>query len=530
MEGGNRVSAAADLGGSLLMGTLGNPLGIVAKQLGGSLFKVRDKCPLYRMDGSTVDPDMDMKVEMAFNRLLDKAKYANAGLVSKLSLAFWDQDDPYDMGGDHCFLPGGNGRLVQALAESVPILYEKTVHTISYGSDGVQVMAGSQVYEGDMALCTVPLGVLKSGSINYATVAGGPLLLALVAGEAAHRFETLPPTDAVTQVLQILKGIYEPQGIIVPEPLQLCTRWGGDPFSLGSYSNVAVGASGNDYDILAESVGNGRLFFAGEATTRRYPATMHGAFLTGLREAANMAQFAKARTTRKKVVRSPSNNAHSCASLRMDLFREPDLEFGSFSVIFGRKNTDPKSPVILRVSFSESRKKNQEGSKTDQQHSNKVLFQQLQSHFNQQQQLHVYMLLSRQQALELREVRGGDEMRLNHLCEKLGVKLVGRKGLGPSADSAIASIKGQRGVRKPSSTPLALKSGTLKLKPGALKQKFIRRAKIVRNKIVRNTKGLIPPPITNAANGSMSEEIKAIKQAPPDSASSGENQGEMLKQ
>ncbi|XVE68803.1 hypothetical protein DITRI_Ditri09bG0099600 [Diplodiscus trichospermus] len=617
-EGGNRVSAAADLGGSVLTGTLGNPLGIVAKQLGASLFKVRDKCPLYGVDGSPVDPDIDKKVETAFNRLLDKAsklrqlmgevamdvslgaaletfrqvyrdavtdeeinlfnwhlanlEYANAGLVSKLSLAFWDQDDPYDMGGDHCFLPAGNGRLVQALAENVPILYEKTVHTIRYGSDGVQVMAGNQVYESDMALCTVPLGVLKSGSIefvpelpqrkldgikrlgfgllnkvgmlfpyvfwgtdldtfghltedpsrrgefflfySYATVAGGPLLLALVAGEAAHRFETLPPTDAVTQVLQILKGIYEPQGITVPEPLQtVCTRWGGDPFSLGSYSNVAVGASGDDYDILAENVGDGRLFFAGEATTRRYPATMHGAFLTGLREAANMAQFAKARLEKKKIDRSPSNNAHSCASLLMDLFREPDLEFGSFSVIFGRKNADPKSPAILRVTFSEPRKKNQEGSKTDQQHSNKVLFEQLQSHFNQQQQLHVYSMLSKQQALELREVRGGDDMRLNYLCEKLGIKLVGRKGLGPTADSVIASIKAQRGVRK-SLTPLAQKPGTSKLKAGT-KQKFIRRAKIV-----RNAKGLIPPPVVNAVNGSMSEEIKAINQAPPDSSGS----------
>lgn len=308
--GGNRVSAAAELGGSVLTGTLGNPLGIVARQLGSTLHKVRDKCPLYSLDGKPVDPDMDMKVEAAFNRLLDKAsrlrqlmgdvsvdvslgaaletflqvdgeavnaeemnlfnwhlanlEYANAGLVSKLSLAFWDQDDPYDMGGDHCFLPGGNGRLVQALAENVSILYEKTVHTIRYGNDGVQVIAGNQVFECDMALCTVPLGVLKSGSIkfipelpqrkldgikrlgfgllnkvamlfphvfwetdldtfghladdpsrrgefflfySYATVAGGPLLIALVAGEAAHNFESMPPTDAVTQVLQILKG------------------------------------------------------------------------------------------------------------------------------------------------------------------------------------------------------------------------------------------------------------------------------------------------------------------------------------
>ncbi|CAL9088975.1 unnamed protein product [Musa textilis] len=552
MEGANKF-AAADLGGSVLTGTLGNPLGIIAKQLGSTLHKVRDKCPLYRPDGKPVDPDLDTKVENAFNKLLDKAsrlrqcmgevamdvslgaaletfrqvygdavteeemnlfnwhlanlEYANAGLLSKLSLAFWDQDDPYDMGGDHCFLPGGNGRLVQALSENVPIIYEKTVHAIRYGGDGVQVISGSQVYEGDMALCTVPLGVLKNGSIkfvpelpqrkldgikrlgfgllnkvamlfphvfwnmdidtfghlsndpshrgefflfySYATVAGGPLLIALVAGEAAHNFETMPPTDAVTLVLQILRGIFEPQGIEVPDPLQsVCTRWGTDSFSLGSYSHVAVGASGDDYDILAESVGDGRLFFAGEATTRRYPATMHGAFISGLREAANMAHHANARALQIKVERSPSKNTQACAALLADLFREPDLEFGSFSVIFGRKTSDPKSPAIIRVSLGGPRKKNtNEVSKADQQHSNKLLFQQLQSHYNQQQQLHVYTLLSRQQALDLREVRGGDDMRLFYLTEKLGVKLVGRRGLGPAADSAIASIKAERGNR-----------------------------------------------------------------------------------
>ncbi|KAH6784164.1 protein FLOWERING locus D-like protein [Perilla frutescens var. hirtella] len=575
LEGNNRM-AAVDLGGSVLTGTLGNPLGILARQLSFSLHKVRDKCPLYRVDGTPVDPVSDRKVEAGFNQLLDKLsktrqsmgevsqdvslgaaletlrdpldeeemnlfnwhlanlEYANASLLSRLSLAFWDQDDPYDMGGDHCFLPGGNGRLVQALLENVPIHYDKTVQAIRYGSDGVQVVVGGgQVYEGDMVLCTVPLGVLKSRSIefipelpqrkldairrlgfgllnkvallfphafwgtdldtfghlsdhpsrrgefflfySYATVAGGPLLIALVAGEAAYRFETSDPTDSVQRVLRILRDIYEPQGIEVPDPIQtVCTRWGGDPLSCGSYSNVSVGASGDDYDILAESVGDGRLFFAGEATNRRYPATMHGALLSGFREAANMVHYAKGRALKVKVEKSPSQNAHTCASILADFFRQPDVEFGSFAVLFGRKNAD--SMAILRVTFGGHRKK------PDQQYSNKLLFEQLHSHFNQQQEFHVYTVLPKQQALELREVRGGDEARLNYL-EKVGVKLIGRKGLGPSADSIIASIKAMRSSRRRSRNRNPSSSGMPKPQAASSNRKQIRKAKIIRNNI-----------------------------------------------
>lgn len=71
-------------------------------------------------------------------------------------------------------------------------------------------------------------------------------------------------------------------------------RWRADPWARGSYSFVAAGSSGNDYDLMATPVshtsgGLPRLFFAGEHTIRNYPATVHGALLSGLREAGRIA-------------------------------------------------------------------------------------------------------------------------------------------------------------------------------------------------------------------------------------------------
>ncbi|CAH8321605.1 unnamed protein product [Eruca vesicaria subsp. sativa] len=404
MKGGDGVEAMADVGGSVLTGINGNPLGVLARQLGLPLHKVRDICPLYLPSGELVDVGVDSKIEASFNKLLDRVcklrqsmieeiksvdvplgealetfrlvygvaedqeermlldwhlanlEYANATLLGNLSMAYWDQDDPYEMGGDHCFIPGGNETFVHALAENLPVFYGNIVESIRYGSDGVMVYAGDKEFSCDMALCTVPLGVLKKGGIgfypelpekkkeaiqrlgygllnkvamlfpynfwgeeidtfgrltedsstrgefflfySYSSVSGGPLLVALVAGDAAERFETLSPTDSVKRVLEILRGIYHPKGIVVPDPVQaLCSRWGQDKFSYGSYSYVAVGSSGDDYDILAESVGDGRVFFAGEATNKQYPATMHGAFLSGMREAANILRVARRRAS-----------------------------------------------------------------------------------------------------------------------------------------------------------------------------------------------------------------------------------------
>jgi monoamine oxidase len=71
----------------------------------------------------------------------------------------------------------------------------------------------------------------------------------------------------------------------VPDPIgYVITRWADDPFALGSYSYLGVGASNDDRRSLAAPVDD-RVFFAGEATSAEYAATVHGAYLSGVRAA-----------------------------------------------------------------------------------------------------------------------------------------------------------------------------------------------------------------------------------------------------
>jgi len=97
----------------------------------------------------------------------------------------------------------------------------------------------------------------------------------------------------IGRTLVVLRNIFG--SVTVPSPKEsLVTRWKSDPFARGSYSYVAVGASGDDYDILSRPVeypGDKmpRLYFAGEHTNRNYPATVHGSLLSGLREARRIA-------------------------------------------------------------------------------------------------------------------------------------------------------------------------------------------------------------------------------------------------
>lgn len=72
------------------------------------------------------------------------------------------------------------------------------------------------------------------------------------------------------------------------------TSWSADPWSRGSYSYLPVGATPSLRADMAQSI-NSRLFFAGEATSRDAPATVHGALASGNRAAQEVSDVVGAK-------------------------------------------------------------------------------------------------------------------------------------------------------------------------------------------------------------------------------------------
>jgi monoamine oxidase len=278
------------------------------------------------------------ELNYAIHAVIEEEYATNA---SDLSLFNWDQDQEF--GGQSVIFPRGYGQIADALARGMDIRLNQRVSRIEYSNRGVRIKTDQSTLAAERVVVTLPLGVLKRGTItflpalpeakieaisrlgmgvlnkvflrfprvfwpkdrdtfgvvserkgewaewiDYYKYTGQPVLLGLNSGKHARDLEELADQTVVAAAMQVLRGIYgrsipDPDGVVV-------TRWGSDPFSLGAYSSIPPGANGKDYDTLAEPVGD-RVFFAGEATSRSYPATVHGAFLSGEREAKRISDL-----------------------------------------------------------------------------------------------------------------------------------------------------------------------------------------------------------------------------------------------
>jgi lysine-specific histone demethylase 1 len=120
---------------------------------------------------------------------------------------------------------------------------------------------------------------------NCIKTSGKPTLVALMAGDAAHYAEATSNDQLIKEVTDRLDSMFAPN--VVPLPSEtIVTRWSKDPYARGSYSYVGAKTQTGDYDVMARP--HGPLHFAGEATCGTHPATVHGAYLSGLRVAAEV--------------------------------------------------------------------------------------------------------------------------------------------------------------------------------------------------------------------------------------------------
>jgi monoamine oxidase len=262
-----------------------------------------------------------------------------AGSVDQLSAHWFDNDKSF--GGPDMLFPAGFQVITDFLAKGLDVQLGQVVRQIDWEKDSVRVLAGDKQWTGDAVLVTLPLGVLQSGTVRFSPELPGfklraiselgsgllnkcylrfpeafwpgdadwlqyvsplsgawiewvsfvrttnqPVLLGFHAADQAREVETWSDQRTVASAMETLRKIF---GSGIPDPVDWqITRWGGDPFAMGSYSYHKVGSSPQSRTNLASPMEN-RLFFAGEATEEHHFATAHGAFLSGLRAAKQMA-------------------------------------------------------------------------------------------------------------------------------------------------------------------------------------------------------------------------------------------------
>lgn len=259
----------------------------------------------------------------------------DCGDLDKLSSLIYNEGEEF--GGVEKIATNGYDNIATYLAKNLNILLNQRVIAIDYSNSKIKVNHNGGLSEADFVLVTVPLGILKANKIQFnpslpaakqtAIEKVGmncvnkflltwetafwddtqyisytpetrdkfnyfvnikkinPTLNALMTfayADYARKTETMTDSEVINDIMTHLKDIY---GKNIPNPTHLLrTKWQSNENSFGAYSYTAVGTEMKHFDDLASTV-NKKLFFAGEHTNADYYSTVHGAYMSGIREA-----------------------------------------------------------------------------------------------------------------------------------------------------------------------------------------------------------------------------------------------------
>lgn len=279
------------------------------------------------------------RIDLKDKRIFDWSLYAKGleeGIdLGKISLRYYEDDEPFE--GSDYIMGRGYVELIEAIEYDLDVRYGRRVTSVDYQHEGRCVVrtANGEEFVASKVVCTLPLGVLKQNEVifepplpaekeqaiqglgvgllnkivvefrrafwgdetvfaklsgpyrhagwmlNLEPVTKAPILVGFVAGEDA-RMEDQEDEAILDLFLGDLEACF---GDAVARVKSFAvTRWHEDAFSRGSYAYIPVGSSGHFYDVMAENV-RGQVHFAGEATHRDHPGTVHGALMSGVRVA-----------------------------------------------------------------------------------------------------------------------------------------------------------------------------------------------------------------------------------------------------
>jgi len=122
---------------------------------------------------------------------------------------------------------------------------------------------------------------------NCVKTSGLPVLIGVLAGDAARLAESMDDQTLVVEATTRLAKMFKLPSRPLPTEA-VVTRWRKDRFARGSYSYMSPTTVPGDYEAMAARTGN--LHWAGEHTCGTHPATVHGAYLSGLRAASEVVE------------------------------------------------------------------------------------------------------------------------------------------------------------------------------------------------------------------------------------------------
>lgn len=291
-------------------------------------------------------PDGQSAIEACAGRgLLEVSVAAELGethIVSLLGFSgtdpFGEVKDPNDVvsGTQDALLVSGMQNFLSHLASGIPISFGESVEAIDWSGAGATVHTDQRSAKCDAVIVTASIGLLKADRISFSpplpeshrNALGGlgmgllnkivlefpqglnvqtrdqllhfcgpgpvqfalngpalwqkPIFAGLSGGKKSKAIEAAQDQDLIAAFVDDLETTLDTK---LPEPTNSwITRWGADPWALGSYSFPNLEATGHEQAELRKPLAN-RVYLAGEALSVEHSATVQGAFFDGQRAA-----------------------------------------------------------------------------------------------------------------------------------------------------------------------------------------------------------------------------------------------------